>query len=375
MSYHAGVVELSAAADDRFAVSATAAETAIAEIAKGRMVVVIDRDAPDNMGMLVMGAEHADGASLRSFTKLATGLMYLALTDERCEELGLRLVAAHDDSLLRAPLTVSIAAREGIVSGISMAERARTIHVAIDPGAGRGDIVVGGHINPLRGRSGGVLERAGPTEAAIDLARAAGLKPAGLVGEIVLEDGSEAQGQALKAFAATHKLSLVTIGDLIAYRRSHERLVKRIVGAELPTASGVYEAIGYLGLLDHREHLVLVRGDVKGQHDVLVYVHLACWEGDVFAGTRCDCRARLDAAATAIAEAGRGVIVHLARAGYDRHEVRGHDDNLRDFGVGAQIFADLGLTSIRVLTDRPRPLPGLEGYGLTIAGHQPLLDQ
>ncbi len=368
-------MELSAAAGDHVAASTRRALTAVQRIADGAAVVVIDRDAPDNMGMLVMAAQYVDAGSLRTFTRLATGLTYLALTEERCEELGLRLVAARDDSLLRAPVTVTIAAREGISSGISVAERAHTIGVAIDPNAAREDIVIGGHMTPLRGRPGGVLERAGPTEAAIDLARAAGLNPAGLLGEIVLDDGSEAQGYELTSFAAEQGLALITIGDLIAYRRSHEQLVQRIVEAELPTPTGIYEAIGYLGLLDQREHLALVRGDVRRQSDVLVYVHLACWEGDVFNGTRCDCRARLDAAISAIDDAGQGVIVHLARDGYDRHEARGHDENLRDFGVGAQIFAELGLTSIRVLSDRPRPLPGLEGYGLTIAGHHSLLDR
>jgi len=346
---------------------------AVEQIAAGGMVVVVDRDAPDNMGMLVMAAAHAQTDSLRAFARIATGLTYLALTEERCDELGLKLVAARDDSLLRAPLTVTFAAREGIVSGISVAERAHTIAVAIDPKRGRKDIVIGGHINPLQGRPGGVLERAGPTEAAIDLAREAGLVPSGLVGEIVLDDGSEAQGAALDAFASAHGLVRITVGDLIAYRRSREQLIQRIVAAELPTSSGTYEAVGYLGLLDQREHLALVRGNVSGQSDVLVYVHLACWEGDVFNGTRCDCRARLDAATKAIADAGRGVIVHLARDGYDRHEVRGHDEQLRDFGVGAQILADLGVSTIRVLSDRPRPLPGLEGYGLRITGHDPLL--
>jgi 3,4-dihydroxy 2-butanone 4-phosphate synthase/GTP cyclohydrolase II len=366
-------MELGTSARDEAVAALSATERALAQIVNGGAVIVADGPGPDNMGMLVMAAEHADVDSLRTFTRLARGILYLALTDERCDELGLELVAAHDDSLLRAPLTVSIAARNGIETGISVRERAHTISIAIDPSTSRRDIVIGGHINPLRGRPGGVLERAGPTEAAVDLARLAGLNSAGLLGEIVLDDGSEAKGESLISFASENDLPFLTIGDLIAHRRRSERLITRIVTAELPTATGVYSAVGYLEALDRREHLALVRGDVSGQRDVLVYVHLACWEGDVFRGKRCSCRARLDAAIKAIDDADRGVIVHLAQDGYDRHQERGHDEILRDFGIGAQILAELGLTTIRVLSDNPRPLPGLEGYGLEITGHQPVL--
>ena len=347
----------------------------MSRLSSGGIVVVIDSDQAslDGMGVLVMAADRADADALREFIRLASGITYLALTEERCDALGLELVAARDDSLLHAPRTMTIAAREGVGSGVGLAERARTIAVAIDPSSTRDQIRMGGHINPLRARPGGVLERSGPTEAAIDLMRMAGQNPAALLGEVLLPDGTEAKSDALIKLAARHDLPVVTIGQLIAKRRREEPLVRRIVQTAMPTASGDYEVVGYIGTFDEREHLALVRGDVVGQQDILVYIHLACWEGDVFRSKRCDCRARLDAATAAIGTAQRGVIVHLAADGYDRHEPRGHDDTFRDFGVGAQILADLGLGTVRVLTDRPRPLPGLDGYGLTITGHEPLL--
>jgi 3,4-dihydroxy 2-butanone 4-phosphate synthase / GTP cyclohydrolase II len=181
------------------------------------------------------------------------------------------------------------------------------------------------------------------------------------------------QGEQLHAFARRHDLPLLTIGDLIAYRREHQRLVERVTEATLATTTGTYRAVGYLAAADHAEHMALVRGDLEGHADVLVYIHLSCWQGDVFASTACDCRARLDAATNAIATAGRGVVVHLAHPAYHEHQDRASDERVRDFGVGAQILADLGLTTIRVLTDHPRPLPGLDGYGLSVTGHAPLL--
>lgn len=353
--------------------STDAARGAVEAFGAGQMVVVVDRDGPDSLGLVLMPAQHANAEALRSLRTVAAGTMYLALSDARCEELGLDLAAERDDSVLRAPRTRTIAARDGIESGVTLAEHARTVSVAIDPATGRDDLVVGGHVHPLRARPGGVLERAGWTEAGVDLGRMAGLSPSAIVGEILLEDGTQPQGEALAAFAADHGLPLVTIGDLIAYRRTTERLVRRIVEADLPTRSGSYLAVGYMGLLDRREHLALVRGDVAGQLDVPVYLHLGCWEGDVFSSTRCNCRRRLDAAIEAIADAGHGVVVHLARDEQHRHEPVGRAARIRDFGVGAQILSDLGLSTLRVLSDNRRPLPGLEGFGLSVSGYQPLL--
>lgn len=339
----------------------------------GQMVLVVDRAGPESLGLVLMSAQHADAEALRALRGVAAGTMYLALSNARCEELGLDLAAERDDSLLRAPRTMTIAAREGIQSGVTLSEHARTISVAIDPDADRDDLVVGGHVHPLRARPGGVLERAGWTEAGVDLGRMAGVNQSAMVGEILLEDGTQPQGDELAAFASDRGLPLVTIGDLIAHRRTTERLVRRIVEADLPTRSGPYLAVGYMGLLDRREHLALVRGEVAGQADVPVYLHLSCWEGDVFSSNGCSCRRRLDAAIRAIADAGRGVVVHLARDEQHRHAPAGRAARIRDFGVGAQILADLGLSTLRVLSDNRRPLPGLEGFGLTVSGYQPLL--
>lgn len=345
---------------------------ALEALAQGRLVVLLDGESDDNLGMLVMAAEHAGPERLHALSRLATGWSYLALTDERCEALGLDLVAARDDSLLHAPLTATIMGRD-VGGGISVSERAQTIAIAIDPEQPREAIRMGGHVMPLRGRPGGVLERAGHTEASLDLVRLAGSTQAAVLGELINDDGSAMQGGQLHAFARRHELPLLTIGDLIAYRRRNERLVEHVAEATIATTTGTYRAHGYLSSLDRAEHMALVRGEVDGHENVLIYIHLSCWQGDVFGSHLCQCRARLDAATEAIAAAGRGVIVHLAHAGYDQHQERASDERVRDFGVGAQILVDLGLHSIRVLTDHPRPLPGLEGYGLMVTGHAPLL--
>jgi 3,4-dihydroxy 2-butanone 4-phosphate synthase/GTP cyclohydrolase II len=341
--------------------------------AAGTPVVVADRTTDDGAGLVLIPAQLATADRLRTLTDVARGAVYLALADDQCRRLDLDLIAARDDSMRRPPRTVTISAREGIDTGVSLEEHARTIRVAIDPGSTARDIVSGGHVHPLRARPGGVLERAGWTEAGVDLARLAGLDPSAVLAEIRLDDGTEPRGGELVDFAERRGLPLITIGEVIAYRRCHERLVERVAEAELPTVAGTYRAIGYADVLDGREHLALVRGDVAGREDVLVYLHLACWEGDVFRSVRCDCRARLDAATRAVSAAGQGVIVHLAPEGRDRHNARDPGAHLRDFGVGAQILADQGLASLCVLSDNPRPLPGLEGFGLTISGYAPLL--
>lgn len=345
---------------------------ALDAVARGRTALIVDQQTSSALGMVVLAAERADAASLHALSKLATGWSYLALTDERCEELGLELAAARDDNLLHAPLTTAIAAVEGVATGVSAAERARTIAVAIDPEKGRDDLRFGGHVLPLRARPGGVLERAGYTEAAIDLVAMGGLAPAAVLAEVVNDDGTETSGEQLASFAARHGLPLITIGQVIAERRRTAQLVERVAEAALATTRGPYRAVGYLGLLDQREHMALVRGEVDGADEVLVYIHLACWEGDVFGSSACDCRANLDAAQDAIERAGAGVIVHLAHPFSYRHGDRTRDDRIRDFGIGAQILTDLGLSAIRVLSDHARALPGLEGYGLTLSGHRPL---
>jgi 3,4-dihydroxy 2-butanone 4-phosphate synthase/GTP cyclohydrolase II len=348
-----------------------AVATAIETLRTGGTIVITDGDGRlGGLGTPVMAAEHADAAALMAFAKRAPG-SYLALTDQRCEELGLDLVAERDD-LIHPPITATIRARD-VSSGVGFAERARSIAVAIDPGCGPDDISIGGNVLPLRARPGGVLERAGMTEASTDLLRLGGLVPAAVHGEILNLEGNVARGEEVVEFAEREGLPTIAIAEIIAHRRRSERLVRRIVSTSLATVNGVYQAVGYLGNLDDAEHVALIRGEVAGQEDVLVYIHRACWEGDVFRSKLCDCRARLDAAEEAIDAAGRGVLVHLAHPGYHSHQHRTHDDQVRDTGLGAQILAELGLTTITVLTDHVRPYVGLEGYGLTVTGHRPLL--
>jgi 3,4-dihydroxy 2-butanone 4-phosphate synthase/GTP cyclohydrolase II len=354
----------------------SAATVSVADAAgtlgRGEPVLVVDGLGPDTIGMLILSAQHADAAGLHRLTRRAGGESYLALTAERCDQLGLDRVTAAKDDLVHPPATVPISAVDGVTHGMGVAERARTIAVAIDPALGRDAIRLGGHVLPYRARVGGVLERAGYTEAAVDLARLAGVVPAGVLAEVIGDDGAVLQGSDLFAFAAREDVPVLTIGDLIEERRRSRPLVERMVQTAITTRSGPYVAVGYQALGDATEHMALVRGEVAGQDDVLVYIHLACWEGDVFRASTCDCRVRLDAALDAIADEGRGVVVHLANPGYLHHHRRANDQQVRDHGIGAHILADLGLTTIQVLSGRDRPLPGLEGYGLRVTGHRPL---
>lgn len=336
------------------------------------MVVLVDRHAADNLGMVVLSAQHATAAALQELARIATGSSYLALTDERCEELGLRLVGDRDDVLAHAPVTATISARHGLSTGVSVEERARTISVAIDPTKRREDIRLGGHVFPLRGRPGGVLERAGHTEASIDLCRLAGLAPTAVLGEIVDDAGATPQGERLVDFARRAGLPLVTIDDLILHRRRTERVVRRAVTTNVTSTSGRYVAVGYQDLEDQSEHLALVREDVAQRDDVLVYIHVACWEGDVFRSRRCACRTRLDAAKAAITHAGRGVIVYLAHPGAFLHPERNRAEQLRDLGVAAQILTDLGIATFCLLGDGARSAAGFDHYGLRISGQRAL---
>jgi 3,4-dihydroxy 2-butanone 4-phosphate synthase/GTP cyclohydrolase II len=358
-------------------------EQALDDIRRGRMVVVVDDEQRENEGDLVLAAQFVTPEAVNFMAREGRGLICLAITADRCEEMGLSLMAAKNESPFATAFTVSIEARAGVTTGISAADRAHTIQVAIDPQSAPRDLVQPGHVFPLRAKDGGVLERAGQTEAAVDLARLAGLSPAGVICEIMNDDGTMARVPQLAEFCVRHGLKLVTVADLIAYRRVHDKLIERVVSTALPTRFGDFTAVGYRSLVDGRHHVALVKGDVAGTDDVLVRVHSECVTGDVFHSRSCDCGDHLQSALTAIEEEGSGVLLYLAQEGrglglLDRLRAGaaqappGSDgridapDDLRNHGIGAQILVDLGLSKIRILTAKPKKIHGLEGYGLQV---------
>ncbi|HEX5781860.1 MAG TPA: bifunctional 3,4-dihydroxy-2-butanone-4-phosphate synthase/GTP cyclohydrolase II, partial [Solirubrobacteraceae bacterium] len=369
-------------------------EEAIEEIRAGRMVVVCDDEDRENEGDLTMAAQFVTPEAINFMAKEGRGLICLALTPQRCDELGLELMAAKNESPFDTPFTVTIEARDGVTTGISAADRARTIQVAIDPQSAPRDLVQPGHIFPLKAKPGGVLERTGQTEAAVDLARLAGLNPAGVICEVMNDDGTMARVPDLEPYCERHGLKMITVADLIAYRRRHDKLVERVVTTRLPTAFGEFDVVGYRSLVDDKHHVAMVKGEVDGEADVLVRVHSECLTGDVFHSLRCDCGEQLESALAMIENEGRGVLLYLAQEGrgigllnklkayklqdtgldtVDANLELGLPVDLRDYGIGAQILSDLGLSSIRILTNNPKKIRGLEGYGLSVSDQIPIV--
>jgi 3,4-dihydroxy 2-butanone 4-phosphate synthase/GTP cyclohydrolase II len=372
-----------------------AIEDAVAAIRAGRMVIVVDDEDRENEGDLIVAAEHATPEVMAFFVRYTSGLICASITTERADELDLPLMVARNTESQRTAFTVTVDLAEGTTTGISAADRSRTARALVDPGTRPGDLSRPGHLHVLRARDGGVLKRAGHTEAAVDLARLAGLAPGGVLCEVVTDDAlGMARRDDLESFANRHDLLLVTIADLIRYRRRTERLVRRTAEARLPTEFGEFRCVAYESLIDHETHLAFVMGEPAGEQNVLVRVHSECLTGDVFGSRRCDCGSQLHDALRKIAATGLGAVIYLRG-----HEGRGigigpkiqayqlQDGGLdtvdanvhlglpidsREYGIGAQILVDLGITTMRLMTNNPAKRGGLEGYGLEIVERVPL---
>jgi 3,4-dihydroxy 2-butanone 4-phosphate synthase / GTP cyclohydrolase II len=368
-------------------------EEALEDFRVGKFVVVVDDADRENEGDLTIAAEFATPDAINFMATHGRGLICLSLTGERCRELELRPMTDRNEAPHNTAFTVSVEAREGVSTGISAHDRARTIQVAIDPRSRASDLVQPGHVFPLEARAGGVLQRAGQTEAAVDLARLAGLTPAGVVCEVMNDDGTMARVRDLVPYCERHGLKLITVADLIEYRRRTEKLVERFVSVRLPTAYGDFTAIAFRELLTGKPHVALVKGEVEGKENVLVRVHSECLTGDVFHSLRCDCGEQLDLALRRIEQEGQGVLLYLSQEGrgigllpklkayelqengfdtVDANVHLGFPVDAREWGTGSQILVDLGLSTIRILTNNPQKVSALGMFGLTVVSQEPI---
>lgn len=370
-------------------------EAVIEDIKAGKMVILVDDEDRENEGDLYMAAEKVDAASINFMATYGRGLICLTLNEDLTDRLGLPMMVSNNTSPYGTGFTISIEAKTGVSTGISAADRARTVQVAVDPNAKPHDLVSPGHIFPLRARAGGVLVRAGQTEGSVDLSRLAGLIPAGVICEIMNEDGTMARMGDLEIFAEKHNLKIATIADLVAYRLREDTLVQRAVEARVPTEhAGEWKAVVYTNSIDKLDHLALVKGDISKAERILVRVHSECLTGDVFGSARCDCGLQLNAAMKMIDQEGCGIVLYMRQEGrgiglvnklkayclqdeqgvdtVEANHLLGFKSDLRDYGIGAQILRDLGVKKMAILTNNPKKIVGLEGYGIEVVERLPL---